>query len=465
MKAKYDEIITLIADYVSNYKITSDQAYETAAACLADSLGCAILSLRFKECVKLLGPVIPGTVVPKGSRVPGTDYLLDPIRAAFNITTMIRWLDYNDAFLAAEWGHPSDNIGGLLAVGDYLGNLTMRDILTAVIKAHEIQGGMSLLNSFNRVGFDHVALVKLATAAVTTGMLGGNHKQICDTVSQVFIDVGPLRTYRHAPNTGSRKSWAAADASSRGVQFAWMTMQGENGYLTPLTAPKWGLYDVLFKGKPFLLQRPFGSYIIENVLFKISFPAEFHAQTAVEAAILLHPQLKGNYDAIKSIEISTHESAIRIIDKTGPLKNFADRDHCIQYMVAIGLLHGKLKAEDYEDKAAADPRIDQLRNKMVVIENKRYSEEYHQPDKRSIASALTITLNDGTKLGPVEVEYPLGHRRRRKEGMPLLFKKLEHNLSAAYRPDRVQKILEFFSDTKKLYDRPLNDLFFLFQVS
>lgn len=464
MKTQYDEIIELIADYVDGYKIENEEAYETAAACLADSLGCAILALRFKECTKLLGPIIPGTVVPRGSRVPGTNFLLDPIRAAFNTTNMIRWLDYNDAFLAAEWGHPSDNIGGLLSVADYIGNLTIRDLLTSIIKAHEIQGGMSLLNSFNRVGFDHVALVKLATAAVSTGMLGGSRTQICDTISQVFIDVGPMRTYRHAPNTGSRKSWAAADATSRGVQFAWMTLQGEKGYLTPLSAPKWGLYDVLFKGKPFTLQRPFGSYVMENVLFKISFPAEFHAQTAVEAAIQLHPLLKGNYEAIKSIEISTHESAIRIIDKTGPLHNPADRDHCIQYMVAIGLLHGKLTADDYEDSAAVDPRIDQLRSKMVIEENKRYSEEYHQPDKRSIASALTITLKDGTRLGPVEVEYPLGHRRRRKEGLPLLYKKLENNLQGHYSKEQIAKIVDFFRDTKNLYKSTVNDLFQLFSV-
>ena len=456
-------MLKLIADYVADYQIDSEEAYETAAACLADSLGCAILALKFKECTKLLGPIIPGTVVPKGSRVPGTDYLLDPIRAAFNITAMIRWLDYNDAFLAAEWGHPSDNIGGLLAVADYKGKFTVKDLLTGIIKAHEIQGGLSLLNSFNRVGFDHVILVKVATAAVAAQMLGGDRDQIYDTLSQTFIDTGPLRTYRHAPNTGSRKSWAAADQTSRGVQFAWMTLQGEKGYATALSAPKWGLYDVLFKGKPFTLQRPFGSYVMENVLFKISFPAEFHAQTAVEAAIQLHPKLKGNYDAIKSIEISTHESAVRIIDKTGPLKNPADRDHCIQYMVAIGLLHGKLTADDYEDSAAKDPRIDELRNKMKVVENKRYSEEYHHPDKRSIASALTITLKDGTKLGPVEVEYPLGHRRRRKEGLPLLYKKLESNLSGHYPAKRVQEIVEFFRNTKELYKKPLNDLFKLFE--
>ncbi len=432
-KQTYDEVITTLANYVHDTKIESQEAYNTAGACLLDALGCAILALKFKECTKLLGPVVPGTIVPSGTRVPGTSFILDPIRGAFDIGTLIRWLDFNDTFLAAEWGHPSDNLGGLLGLGDYLSQtthpkLTVHDLLTSLIKAYEIQGGLSILNSFNRVGFDHVILVKLATAAVCTKMMGGTKEQICDAISQVFIDTGSLRTYRHEPNTGSRKSWAAGDATSRGVMLAMMTMQGEMGYPNALTAPKWGLYDVLFKGKPFSFERPLGSYVMENILFKVSFPAEFHAQTAVEAAIQLHPQVKGKIEEIESIEVSTHESAVRIIDKKGPLKNPADRDHCMQYMVTIGLLHGALTAEDYEDEAAKDPRIDKIRAKIAIKENKQYTKDYLDPEKRSIASALTIHFKDGTKLGPKEVEFPLGHRRRRKEGLPLLFKKLEANL-------------------------------------
>jgi len=464
-----DEALERIADYVTNAVIDSEEAYNTATACLADTLGCGILALGFKECTKLLGPVVPGTIVPNGSRVPGTDYVLDPIRAAFNIGTMIRWLDYNDTWLAAEWGHPSDNLGGILAVADFLSRngskLTMRDVLTSMIKAHEIQGGLAMLNSFNRVGFDHVILVKVATTAVVTGLLGGSHQQIIDALSNAWIDVGPLRTYRHAPNTGSRKSWAAGDATSRGVQLAMMTMQGEMGYPTALSAKRWGVYDVLFGGKPFVFQQSLGSYVMENVLFKISFPAEFHAQTAVEAAIAFYPKVKDRLDAITSIVIETHESAIRIIDKTGPLYNPADRDHCLQYMVAIGLLYGNLTAEHYEDDRAQDLRIDMLREKMRVKENIKYSRDYLDPSKRSIANAITIHFSDGSHVGPIEVEYPIGHRRRRNEGLPLLYQKFEANLKKCFSGERVVKLNSIFQNRSKLESIPVDQFVEMFVIS
>lgn len=464
-----DEALTLIAEYAHSYSINSDEAYQTARACLADSLGCAILSLRFKECTKLLGPVIPGTTVPNGSRVPGMPFVLDPIRAAFNIGTMIRWLDYNDTWLAAEWGHPSDNLGGLLAIADHLcqkqnPSFTVKDLLTAMIKAHEIQGGLALLNSFNRIGFDHVLLVKVATTAVVTSMLGGTKNQIMDAVSNAWIDTGPLRTYRHAPNTGSRKSWAAGDATSRGVFLAWITMQGEMGYPTALSANKWGFYDVLMKGHPLKFQQPFGSYVMENILFKIAFPAEFHAQTAVECAFKLYPHIRKRIDDIQEILIETHESAIRIIDKKGPLHNPADRDHCLQYMVAVGLLKGNITADDYEEKAAADSRIDILRSKMKVIEYKPYSIDYHDPEKRSIANAVTIKFKDGTSSEKIVVEYPLGHRRRRKEGLPLLFDKFADNLSTKYPKETVTNLMQLFQDHERLCTMPVSDLMEKFKV-
>lgn len=457
---RLDEALSVIADYTAHTKIENEEAYDTARAGLADSLGCAFLALQYPACTKLLGPVVPGTIVPNGARVPGTAYVLDPIRAAFNIGTTIRWLDFNDAWLAAEWGHPSDNLGSILGLGDYLSRkgkyLVVRDLLTAMIKAHEIQGILALQNSFNRIGFDHIILVKVASTAVSTQMLGGTFNQIADAVSNAWIDTGSLRTYRHAPNTGSRKSWAAGDATSRGVQLAIFTMQGEMGYPQALSAKQWGFYDALFKGKPFVIPQRLGSYVMENILFKISFPAEFHAQTAVEAAFQLYPKVKNRWDDIQSIEIDTHESAVRIIDKKGPLHNPADRDHCLQYMVAIGLLSGKLTADDYEDEAAADPRIDALREKMVVKEHKPFSEDYLDPKKRSIASSLKITFKNGSVLGPVIVEYPLGHKRRRKEGIPLLYEKFKANTLTVFPENHVQKLLKLFKDPDELDKMPVS---------
>jgi 2-methylcitrate dehydratase len=461
-KTVIDPLIVKLADYTANYVPDSDEAFHTASLCLVDSIGCALLALQYPACTKLLGPVIPETIVPNGVPIPGTDYCLDPIRAAFNIGTMIRWLDYNDTWLALEWGHPSDNLGGILAVADYLDRNgerhTVRDVLEAMIKAHEIQGCLALENSFNRIGFDHVILVKVATAAIATKLLKGDEEQIQEAISQAWIDTGPLRTYRHTPNTGSRKSWAAGDATSRGVQLAWMTHQGEMGYATPLSAPHWGFEDVLLKGEALKLTGDLGSYVMENILFKISYPAEFHAQTAVEAAIQLYPQLNKKWDLIEKIEIQTHESAIRIIDKSGPLYNPADRDHCLQYMVAIGLLFGELNAEYYEDKAAQDPRIDALREKMTVIENPRYSKDYLDPKLRSIANAITVYFKDGTSIGPAEVEYPMGHRCRRAEATPLLFEKCEENLASRFKKAEVQSLMSLFRDTETLSQMRISQL-------
>ncbi len=468
-----DAEIVAIADYVADYIVASEEAYDTARYCLMDSLGCAFLAYRYPECTKHLGPLVPGTVVPNGSRVPGSQFEMDPVKAAFDIGTLVRWLDFNDTWLAAEWAHPCDNPGAILAVADYVSRqnltqgyepLTMRDVLTAMIKAHEIQGVMALENSFNRVGLDHVVLVKLASAAVVTEMMGGDHEDIMTSVSQVWVDGQSLRTYRHAPNAGSRKSWAAGDATSRAVRLALMTMAGEMGYPSALTAPKWGFYDVAFKGNAFTFQREYGTYVMENILFKLSFPAEFHAQTAVECAVTLHPQVIGKLEQVERIELTTHESAIRIISKVGELHNYADRDHCLQYMVAIGLLKGNLTADDYEDAVAKDPRIDALRDKMVVQEDKRYSEDYHAPDKRSIANAIQVFFKDGSKTERVEVEYPIGHRRRREEGIPVLVEKFKSNVATRFPSKHARDIIELCEDKDELEATPVNEFMNLLMI-
>ena len=446
---EFDEVIQKIASYVHNYKIDSDLAFSTARYCLIDTIGCGLEALHHKECTKMLGPLTEGTTVTNGAKVPGTKYELDPVEAARNFGTMIRWLDFNDTWLAAEWGHPSDNLGGILMTADWLSRrgvkLTVKDILEGMIKAHEIQGVLALENSFNRVGLDHVLLVKVASTAVVSKMLGLNEQQTRDAVSHAFIDGQSLRTYRHTPNTMSRKSWAAGDATSRAVYLAHIVKKGEKGLPSALTAPIWGFYDVLFKGKPFQFQREFGSYVMENVLFKISFPAEFHAQTAAEAGILLHNKLKSmgkTTDDVKSVRIRTQEAAIRIIDKKGELHNYADRDHCIQYIAAIGMIFGRLVGEDYQDAVASDPRVDALREKMYCVEDKTYSAEYLDPEKRSIGNALLVELNDGTVLDEIAIDYPVGHKRRREEGIPLLEKKFLHHLRGHYSNDRQSKILD-----------------------
>ena len=462
-----DQELVDIAKYVTDYEVTSAEAYDTARNCLMDTLGCGLLALRFPECTKLLGPQVENTIVPNGARVPGTQFRLDPVKAAWDIGCIIRWLDYNDTWLAAEWGHPSDNMGGILAVADYLSQknvaagkapLLMRDVLTAMIKAHEIQGVIALENSFNRVGLCHVLLVRVATTAVVTKMLGGNESQIIDALSQAWLDGSSLRTYRHSPNAGPRKSWAAGDATSRAVRLADLTMRGEIGYPSVLTAPKWGFYDVQFKGNKFSFSRDYGSYVMEQILFKISFPAEFHSQTAAEAAVRLYPQVKDRLEEIERIVINTHESAIRIISKSGPLNNPADRDHCLQYMTAVPLAFGNLVAEHYEDDFHnAHPIIDQLREKMEVVEEPRYTKEYMEADKRSIANALQIFFKDGSCTEKVEVEYPVGHRRRRQEGIPLLEAKFRSNLATRFPAARVEKIFALCKDQQALENTPVHE--------
>ncbi len=468
-----DQVLVDIARYVDQFPIDSQEALTTARNCLIDTLGCGLEALSYPACTKLMGPIVPGTIVPHGAKVPGTQFQLDPVHAAFNIGCMIRWLDFNDTWLAAEWGHPSDNLGGILATADWLSRnqvavgkspLTMRTVLEGMIKAHEIQGVLALENSFNRVGLDHVLLVKVASTAVVAKMLGLSFDEIVNAVSLAWVDGQSLRTYRHAPNTGSRKSWAAGDATSRAVRLALMAQKGEMGYPSVLTAKTWGFYDVLFKGQPFKFQRPYGTYVMENVLFKISFPAEFHAQTAVECALKLHDQVKNRLDDIDRVVITTHESAIRIIDKKGPLNNPADRDHCIQYMSAIGLIFGRLTAADYEDSVASDPRIDLLRDKMTCVENADYSRDYLDPNKRSIANAIQIFFKDGTHTENVVVEYPIGHRRRRAEGIPHLEAKFRTNLARRFPARQQQAILALALDQARLENTPVHEFVDLFVI-
>jgi 2-methylcitrate dehydratase len=456
-----DHILTAIADYALSYEITNKLAYETAGYCLMDTLACGFQALKYPACTKLMGPVVPGATLTNGARVPGTAYELDPINAAFNIGAMIRWLDFNDTWLAAEWGHPSDNLGGILAVADYLSRsgqrVSVRDVLTGMIKAHEIQGVLALENSFNRVGLDHVLLVRVASTAVVTALLGGSREQIINAVSNAWVDGGALRTYRHAPNTGSRKSWAAGDATSRAVRHALFALKGEMGYPSALSAKTWGFQDVLFKGKSLSLPQPFGSYVMENVLFKISYPAEFHAQTAVEAAMTLHGQILPKIDQIERVTIETQEPGVRIIDKTGPLANPADRDHCIQYMVAIPLLFGRLNAADYEDSIANDARVDALRAKMQVKENPTFTQEYYDANKRYIGNAVQVFFKDGTASQRVQVDYPIGHRKRREEGMPVLVKKFEASVAAHFNPARTESIKAMFLDRDALAAMPVSE--------
>jgi 2-methylcitrate dehydratase len=471
-----DRVLTDIADYVLGADVTSELAYETARYCLLDTLGCGLEALEYPACAKLLGPIVPQTVVPNGAKVPGTRFQLDPVQAAFNIGAMIRWLDFNDTFLAAEWGHPSDNLGGILATADWLSRqaiaaggkpLLMKDVLTAMIRAHEIQGVIALENSFNRVGLDHVVLVKVASTAVVGRLLGLSREQIINALSLAWVDGQSLRTYRHAPNTGSRKSWAAGDATSRAVRLALIASTGEMGYPTALTAKTWGFYDVLFKGQPFKFQRGYGSYVMENVLFKISYPAEFHSQTAVEAAMQLHERLRAmgrGAEDIEQIRVRTHEACLRIIDKKGPLANPADRDHCIQYMMAVPLIFGRLTAADYEDEVARDPRIDALRARIECIEEPQFTRDYLDPHKRSIANAVTVKLKDGRTLDEVVVEYPIGHRRRREEGIPLLVAKFRRNLARRFPETRQQAIAELSLDRARLERTPVNEYVDLYVI-
>ena len=461
-----DTLLAQIADFVLEFRAHGDEARQAAHYCLLDTLGCGILALNYPACTKLLGPVVAGAELPGGARVPGTAYELEPVMAAFNIGAMVRWLDFNDTWLAAEWGHPSDNLGGILAIADYLSRqsvrageqpLRMSDVLTAMIQAHEIQGVLALNHAFNRVGLDHVLLVRIATTAVVTRMLGGSREQIIDAISNAWLDGGALRTYRHAPNTGSRKSWAAGDATSRGVRLAFMSLQGEMGYPSALTAGTWGFQDVLFDGEEISLERELDSYVMENILFKLSFPAEFHAQTAVEAAVTLHSQVVNRLDDIEKIAIETQEAAVRIIDKSGPLANPADRDHCIQYMVAVPLIFGRLTADDYEDVVATDPRIDRLREKMTVTENRQFSVDYLDADRRAIGNAIQVFFKDGSSTEKITVEYPIGHRRRRTEGTPVLLEKFKRNVATQFDSGQQQRIADSCANRSQLEEMPVHD--------
>ena len=472
-RAEPDQVLVDIADYVCNTDITSDVAYETARYCLMDTIACGFQALDFPACTKLLGPVVPGATMAGGARVPGTSYELDPVLAAFNIGAMNRWLDFNDTWLAAEWGHPSDNLGGILATADYLSRkaraegkdpLTIHDVLTAMIKAHEIQGVLALENSYNRVGLDHVLLVRVASTAVVTRMLGGDREQIINAVSNAWIDGGALRTYRHAPNTGSRKSWAAGDATSRAVRLALIAMTGEMGYPSALTAKTWGYYDVLFKGRPFEFKQGYGSYVMENILFKISYPAEFHSQTAVEVGMTLHDQVKNRLDDIEKVVIETQEPGVRIIDKTGPLDNPADRDHCIQYMTAVPMIFGRLTAADYENDVASDPRIDALRDKMVVRENEGYTRDYFDAEKRYIGNAVQVFFKDGSSTENIEVHFPIGHRKRREEGIPVLLQKFESSLSGKLRNGQWDKLNTLCANQDQLLATPVDEFMALLVV-
>ncbi|MGY8873648.1 MAG: bifunctional 2-methylcitrate dehydratase/aconitate hydratase [Gammaproteobacteria bacterium] len=469
-----DQVLQDIADYVIDYKVVSEEAINTARNCLMDTIGCGLLALKYPNCTRHLGPIVPGTTVENGARVFGRSFELDPVKAAWDIGAIVRWLDFNDTWLAEEWGHPSDNLGAIMALSDYISRvnvanhklpLSIKDVLEYMIKAHEIQGILALENSFNKVGLDHVLLVRVASTAVATHMLGGTRDQIIAALSQAWVDGSSLRAYRHAPNAGSRKSWAAGDATSRAVRLAMMTMKGEMGMPSVLSTPDWGFYDVSFKGREFSFSKSYGSYVMENILFKISFPAEFHAQTAVECAVLLYPEIKEKLDEIERIEITTHESALRIIDKTGALDNPADRDHCMQYMLAVAMIEGDLVAEFYEDSFhQQNPLIDKLRNKMILKEDQRYSKDYLADDKRSIANALQIFFKDGSQTDKVEVEYPIGHRHRRKEGIPLLERKFFNSLKSIYSKEHSDMIYSLCLDKEKIKKIPVNefmDMFFL----
>ncbi len=461
-----DRVLVDIADYVCGDPPDSALACETAHYCLLDTLACAFQALDYPACTRLLGPVVPGATLPGGARVPGTSYELEPVQAAFNIGALVRWLDFNDTWLAAEWGHPSDNLGGILAVADYLSRrrkaageapLAMQDVLTAMIRAHEIQGVLALQNSFNRVGLDHVLLVRIASTAVVARMLGGSREQVVNAVSLAFVDGGALRTYRHAPNTGSRKSWAAGDATSRAVRLALIALTGEMGYPSALSAKTWGFYDVLFRGKPFTFPQGYGSYVMENILFKISYPAEFHAQTAVECAMQLHPEVRDRVNDIERIVIETQEAGVRIIDKTGPLDNPADRDHCIQYMVAVPLIFGRLSAADYEDDVAADPRIDALRERMEVREHEQFTTDYFDPDKRYIGNAVQVFFSDGSATDRVAIDFPIGHRQRRDEGIPVLKEKFENSVSPKLKDGQWRELAALAADPERLAATAVDD--------
>ncbi len=472
-RAEWDQALVDIADYVCDVEVESALAFETAHDCLMDSIACGFQALDYPACTRLMGPVVPGATLPGGARVPGTSFELDPALAAFNIGCMNRWLDFNDTWLAAEQGHPSDNFGGILATADYLGRRaraeggespTMRDVLTAAIKAYEIQGVLALDNSFNRAGLDHALLVRVASTAVVTRMLGGGRDEVLSAVSNAWIDGAPLRTCRLAPNTSSRKRWAAADATSRAVRLALIAMTGETGCPTALSAKSRGFYDVLGGGSAFRLQRPYGSYVMENVLFKAACPGEFHAQTAVEAGMTLHPAVRDRVDDVANVVIETQEAGLRILDKPGPLDNRADRDHCIRYMVAVPLIFGRLTAADYEDDVAGDPRIDALRDRMEVRENERFTKDHQDPGLRYIGNAVQVFFSDGTGTERIEVNVPIGHRERRDEGVPLLRQKIAGSVAPKLGAPQWEELDSLCADRDRLAATAVDDFMALLVV-
>ena len=463
----YDELMQEMVDYTLNPPPFSTLAFENAKVSFIDAIGCGILALNYPACTKLLGPIVPGACCPNGSRVMAQNWELDPVQAAFNIGSMIRWLDYNDTWLAAEWGHPSDNLGAIIAICDYLHrqgqDICLETVLNAMIIAYEIQGIMALNHAFNRQGLDHVLLVKLASALVSAKLLGGDRDMLLRTVSQVFVDGQSLRTYRHAPNTGSRKSWAAGDASARGLHLALISAKGEMGYFSAITAHQWGFADVSFGHQELNLIRPLGHYVMENVLWKIAYPAEFHAQTAVEAALKLHEVVRSRLDDIACIQVRTQEPAMRIISKTGPLKNPADRDHCLQYMIAVALGLGRLEADDYEEHVAQKPIIDKLRDLMVVEEDPLFTKDYYDLNKRAITNAVQIQFNDGSETDWVVVNYPIGHPRRREEGLPFISLKFLNNLCAYYGEEKGRQIAKYFQTTDNWPQMNMDAFFALFK--
>ena len=473
LRPEPDKVLADIADYADRYRVGSKLARETARLCLIDSLSCAFEALGYPACTKLLGPVVAGTIVPHGARVPGTTYVLDPVAATFNLGALVRWLDFNDAFYGETVIHPSDTISAVLMTADHLSRarvacgkapLAMRDVLESTVKAYEIMGELALENGFGAVGLDHTILVKIAVTAVVTKLLGGTREEIVNAVSNAWIDGHALATFRRRPNTGSRKSWAAGDAASRGVWLALQAVKGEMGYPSALTARTWGFYDALFDGRRFRFQRPYTSYVIENVLFKIPYPTAFHGQSGVEAAIKLHPLVKDRLDDIRRVEVRCHNSTMVILDKTGPLHNPADRDHCMQYMMAVGMIYGTMTAEHYEDHVAADPRIDALRAKMKLAESRQYEREYHDPARRTNANSIQVFFKDGTKTPLSEVLYPLGHRRRRNEAIPVLMGKFEASVVRVFAPKRRDAILAACRDPQRLEAQPVNEFIDLLAV-
>lgn len=461
-----DAALLEVADYVTGYEVRDPATYNMARLCLMDAIGCAIEALKFEDCTRLLGPTVPGALFPGGARVPGTRFELDPVVAAFNIATMIRWLDFNDALAAAQGGHPSDNIGALLAVADYLSRrekaagarpVVMRDVLAAMIKSYEIQGVLSMENNLVRLGIDYPVLAKVAATAVVTQMLGGGRDQIINAVSNAWADGANLTIFRHGNNTGPRKSWAGGDAASRAVLHALMALKGEMGYPSVISAKAFGFQDALLKGEKLKRPRPYGDFVMGHLIAFKFVPAGMQGQSAAECAYRLHPLVKDRLGDIDSIAIGSHERMMKIMDKRGPLTNPADRDHCVQYLVALGLIHGRIGTEDFEDDVAADRRIDALRERMTVAEDPRYTRDFHDPAKRTNTHSIEVRFRDGSRSPRIEVEYPLGHPPLHEDAIPLLEAKLERHLAGHFPPARVASLLGLLRDQQRLENMPADE--------